>query len=188
MCPIERRGLASHRGYQSARRGRGTQKREEVEAMHAAMCARLPIDRVEVCYDPGQGVPSDFASGPGNVARAARELEIDLGRSWMVGDRWRDIDCGAAAGCRTISWTTATTKNSGKPDFTTRSLSQAADIISSAAELSQRITRITRIQRFFIRVIRVIRWSIPSPALDLELVSSTPSRALARMKLNERAP
>ena len=83
--------------------GRGTQRREEVEAMHEAMCARLPIDRVEVSYDPGQGQPSEFRKpAPGMLLRAARELDIDLAQSWMVGDRWRDVDCGAAAGCRTI--------------------------------------------------------------------------------------
>ena len=36
------------------------------------------------------------------LIHAAQELGIDLDRSWMVGDRWRDIDCGHAAGCRTI--------------------------------------------------------------------------------------
>jgi D-glycero-D-manno-heptose 1,7-bisphosphate phosphatase len=36
--------------------GRGTLAREIVEAMHVKMCAALPLDRVEVCYDPGQGV------------------------------------------------------------------------------------------------------------------------------------
>ena len=83
--------------------GRGTQRREEVEAMHAAMCAALPLDRVEVCYDPGQGTPSEFRKpAPGMLLRAARALGIDLARSFMVGDRWRDIDCGAAAGCRTV--------------------------------------------------------------------------------------
>lgn len=83
--------------------GRGTQRREEVEAMHAAMWLRLPIDCVEVCYDPGQGQPSEFRKpAPGMLLRAARELDIDLAQSWMVGDRWRDVDCGAAAGCRTI--------------------------------------------------------------------------------------
>lgn len=83
--------------------GRGTQRREEVEAMHAAMCERLPIDRVEVCYDPGQGQPSEFRKpAPGMLLRAAHELDIALAQSWMIGDRWRDIDCGAAAGCRTI--------------------------------------------------------------------------------------
>ena len=36
------------------------------------------------------------------LLHAAREMGVDLTRSWMVGDRWRDIDCGHAAGCRTI--------------------------------------------------------------------------------------
>src|SRR5438067_6251401 len=83
--------------------GRGTQSREAVEQMHERMCALLPIDRVEVCYDPGKGEPSEFRKpAPGMLLRAARALGIDLAASWMVGDRWRDIDCGAAAGCRTI--------------------------------------------------------------------------------------
>src|SRR5690349_6256711 len=38
----------------------GTQSQEVVEAMHAKMLAELPIDRVEVCYDPGGGPPCPF--------------------------------------------------------------------------------------------------------------------------------
>lgn len=40
--------------------------------------------------------------GPGMLLQAARELDIDLSRSWMVGDDHRDILAGKAAGCRTI--------------------------------------------------------------------------------------
>ncbi len=39
---------------------------------------------------------------PGMLLSAAEELEIDLSKSWMVGDAPRDIEAGAAAGCRTI--------------------------------------------------------------------------------------
>ncbi len=111
--------------------GRGTQRREDVEAMHDGMCARLPIDRVEVCYDPGQGQPSEFRKpAPGMLIRAARELEIDLPQSWMIGDRWRDIDCGAAAGCRTIFIDYGyDEKLRARPDFTVPSLLDAAGII-----------------------------------------------------------
>jgi D-glycero-D-manno-heptose 1,7-bisphosphate phosphatase len=116
--------------------GRGTQTKEDVEAMHAAMRARLPIDRVEVCYDPGQGIPSDFRKpAPGMLLRAARELEIDLPRSFMVGDRWRDIDCGAAAGCRTIfvdhGYDEALRQ---MPDFRVKNLREAADVIRQLEE------------------------------------------------------
>jgi D-glycero-D-manno-heptose 1,7-bisphosphate phosphatase len=84
--------------------GRGTLEQKIVEAIHGEMCRRLPIDRVEVCYHPGKGA-SDCdcrKPKPGMLLRAAKELGIDLARSWMVGDRWRDIDCGHAAGCRTV--------------------------------------------------------------------------------------
>jgi D-glycero-D-manno-heptose 1,7-bisphosphate phosphatase len=36
------------------------------------------------------------------ILKAARELGLDLARSWMVGDRWRDVDCGVNAGVRTV--------------------------------------------------------------------------------------
>jgi D-glycero-D-manno-heptose 1,7-bisphosphate phosphatase len=36
------------------------------------------------------------------LINAAAALDIDLGRSFMIGDRWRDIDCGRRAGCKTV--------------------------------------------------------------------------------------
>ncbi len=111
--------------------GRGTQRREEVEAMHAAMSAQLPIDRVEVCYDPGQGQPSESRKpAPGMLLRAALEMGIDLTASWMIGDRWRDIDCGAAAGCRTIFIDYGYDETlRAQPDFRAASLRAAAAIV-----------------------------------------------------------
>lgn len=112
--------------------GRGTLEKSVVEKIHAHMMARLPIDRVEVCYHPGQGA-SDCdcrKPKPGMLLRAARSLNIDLAHSWMVGDRWRDIDCGAAAGCKTIFIDRGYTEElRKKPDFSARNLTEAADII-----------------------------------------------------------
>lgn len=39
--------------------------------------------------------------GPGMLQRAARELGVDLGRSWMIGDILDDVEAGRRAGCRT---------------------------------------------------------------------------------------
>jgi D-glycero-D-manno-heptose 1,7-bisphosphate phosphatase len=39
---------------------------------------------------------------PGMLLDAARDLDLDLSRSWLVGDAPRDIEAGKAAGCRTI--------------------------------------------------------------------------------------
>lgn len=84
--------------------GRGTLPRGAVEAIHEFMRQQLPIDQVQVCYHPGKGESECNCRKPkpGMLFRAARELGIDLTTSWMVGDRWRDIDCGHVAGCRTI--------------------------------------------------------------------------------------
>ena len=67
---------------------------------------------------------------PGLLLNAARELGIDLARSWMVGDRWRDVDCGYATGCKTI-FVDRGYKESLKqqPDFTVSSFAEAARII-----------------------------------------------------------
>lgn len=112
--------------------GRGTQSCEAVEQMHARMCALLPmIDRVEVCYDSGKGAPSEFRKpAPGMLLRAAQALDIDLPQSFMVGDRWRDVDCGHAAGCTTIfvdyRYDEALRQ---QPDFRVASLMEAARLI-----------------------------------------------------------
>ena len=112
--------------------GRRTLKKEMVEAIHAEMCRQLPMDRVEVCYHPGKG-QSDCdcrKPKPGMLLRAAKELGIDLAQSWMVGDRWRDIDCGHAAGCRTIfidrGYAEALKQ---QPNFRVKNLLEAAEII-----------------------------------------------------------
>jgi D-glycero-D-manno-heptose 1,7-bisphosphate phosphatase len=83
--------------------GRGTTPLAAVEEIHAFLKRTLPIERIEVCYDPGRGEPSECRKPkPGMLLHAAREMDIDLAASYMVGDRWRDIDCGHAAGCRTF--------------------------------------------------------------------------------------
>jgi D-glycero-D-manno-heptose 1,7-bisphosphate phosphatase len=112
--------------------GRGTLAKEVVEKIHAHMMTQLPIDRVEVCFHAGKGL-SDCdcrKPKPGMLLHAARELGIDLALSWMVGDRWRDIDCGHTAGCKTIlidrHYAEALKQ---KPDFSARNLGEAADII-----------------------------------------------------------
>ena len=112
--------------------GRGTQSQQTVEAIHARLCALAPIDRVEVCYDAGGGnPPSAFRKpAPGMLRRAAQELGLDLASSWMVGDRWRDIDCGRAAGCCTVFIDNGYSEAvRARPDFTAPGFAAAVDII-----------------------------------------------------------
>ena len=112
--------------------GRSTISQGLVESLHAHMRRELPLDRVEVCYHPGKGA-SDCdcrKPKPGMLLRAARELGIDLKQSFMVGDRWRDIDCGHAAGCTTVlvdyNYDEPLRQ---QPDYRVKSLLEAADRI-----------------------------------------------------------
>jgi len=114
--------------------GRGTLDQSIVEQIHAHMTSVLPIDRIEVCYHAGQGHSNCDCRKPkpGMLLHAARELNIDLKQSWMVGDRWRDVDCGHAAGCKTIFINRGYAEElRQKPDFTVKNLAEAADIILS---------------------------------------------------------
>jgi len=112
--------------------GRGTAREADVEAMHRQLLGWIPdLDRIEVCYDPGRGEPSRRRKPePGMVLDSAVALDLDLGRSWLVGDRWRDIDCGKRAGVRTIFIDRGYSEALREPpDAVVTSLAAAADHI-----------------------------------------------------------
>ena len=115
--------------------GRGQLKQEVVDDIHAHLRQLLPIDWVEVCFHPGKGASQCECRKPlpGMLLKAARDLGIALERSWMIGDRWRDIDCGHAAGCRTIlidyNYDEPLRQ---QPDFRRPSLLEAAELILSS--------------------------------------------------------
>jgi D,D-heptose 1,7-bisphosphate phosphatase len=67
------------------------------------------IDGLYYCPYHPDGTIEEFAREselrkprPGMLLQAAGELDIDLSQSWMIGDRYRDIQAGKAAGCHTI--------------------------------------------------------------------------------------
>jgi D-glycero-D-manno-heptose 1,7-bisphosphate phosphatase len=115
--------------------GRGTQSRAMVEAMHTRLRAWVPaIEHIEVCYASGldKSAPPDRRRKPepGMLVDAALALDLDLSRSWIVGDRWRDIDCGRRAGVRTVFIDFGYAEELGEPpDFTVRSFAEAAAVI-----------------------------------------------------------
>jgi D-glycero-D-manno-heptose 1,7-bisphosphate phosphatase len=111
--------------------GRGVQSRDVVEAMHQKLREELPLDRIEVCFDPADVAANGcYKPAPGMLLRAAEELAIDLAHSYMVGDRWRDVDCGRAAGCTTVFIDRGYRERLGNAaDFTVYDLLQAAELI-----------------------------------------------------------
>ncbi|MFO1059980.1 MAG: HAD family hydrolase [Dongiaceae bacterium] len=81
---------------------RGRTTPEAVASINAALAARLPIDEFRVCpHDDPDGCDCRKPR-PGLLLAAALQHRIELSASIMVGDRWRDIAAGRAAGCRTV--------------------------------------------------------------------------------------
>jgi transaldolase len=118
---------------------RGTQTMDHIQALHEVLRRTLPLDGFLIC-------PHDDRDGcrcrkplPGLLLEAQVRYGIDLGRSFMVGDRWRDIDAGRAAGCRTVLLDRDYRERgpSYPPDARVASLPDAVDWIvrSSATDL-----------------------------------------------------
>jgi D-glycero-D-manno-heptose 1,7-bisphosphate phosphatase len=80
----------------------GKQRRDVVEAMHEVLRRQLPIDDIRVCFHLDADNCTCRKPKPGMIHEAAARWSIDVSRSYVVGDRWRDIDCGHAAGCTPI--------------------------------------------------------------------------------------
>ena len=106
---------------------RGRQTREGVEAIHAYLQRQLPLDDVIVCYHDDADRCDCRKPKPGMIRTAAERHQIDIKTSYMIGDRWRDVDAGLAAGCTTILIERGHQEElRGKPDTVVFSLSEAA--------------------------------------------------------------
>jgi len=115
---------------------RGVQDRQTVEAMNADLAATLALDDVLVCYHDDADRCACRKPEPGLLLEAAARHRINLRRSFMVGDRWRDIEAGWRAGCRTVLIDYGYTEQEPAvpPDRRVRSLPEAASWIIGQAQ------------------------------------------------------
>jgi len=111
---------------------RGKTEREVVEAMHRHLLLQLPLDDIRVCYHDDQDACLCRKPLPGLLQQAANDYHIDLKKSIMIGDRWKDIEAGRRAGCMTI-WIQQGYHEpvpNIPPDYTTHSLQAASEWIA----------------------------------------------------------
>ncbi|HYZ86151.1 MAG TPA: HAD family hydrolase [Bryobacteraceae bacterium] len=115
---------------------RGTQQRSVIDAMHQHLNSRLPLDAFYVCdHDDADRCPCRKPK-PGLLLRAADDLALALNESFLIGDRWRDIDAGTAAGVRPI-WIDYGYAERGPatvPFARVKSLKEAVEQIESAVK------------------------------------------------------
>ena len=105
---------------------RGTKTIDEVEELNRELAARLPLDEIRVCPHDDPDECGCRKPAPGMLLDAAREHEIELAKSVMVGDRWRDIEAGKRAGCKTVFVSAGYSERPpDAPDLTVRDLGEA---------------------------------------------------------------
>jgi len=109
---------------------RGTTSMAVVEEINSCLASCLPIDEFRTCYHDSGDCCDCRKPLPGSLRAAAKQHDIDLPQSYMVGDRWRDIEAGQGAGCRTIFINYGyAEKQPEAVNHRVQSLSEAAQII-----------------------------------------------------------
>jgi D-glycero-D-manno-heptose 1,7-bisphosphate phosphatase len=81
---------------------RGAQQRAAVDAIHERLSRELPLDDVLCCFHDDRDGCACRKPKPGLILEGAARCGAEPGMSFLVGDRWRDIEAGQAAGCQTI--------------------------------------------------------------------------------------
>ena len=106
------------------------------------------IDRHEYCPFHPEAVVEEYRQDsplrkpkPGMLLSAAAAIDLDLSRSWLIGDAPRDVAAGKAAGCRTILFfdpdlppSPALQGEESPPDHTASSLSEAVEFIEDVSK------------------------------------------------------
>lgn len=124
---------------------RGIVTEEMLEKIHERLRELLAakgatLDKVYYCPYHPDGVLEQYRKDsdwrkpkPGMLLAAAREMEIDLAKSWMIGDAERDIEAGRSAGCRTILVSTARSEygypEKSRPDHVAVNMREAVNIV-----------------------------------------------------------
>jgi D-glycero-D-manno-heptose 1,7-bisphosphate phosphatase len=115
---------------------RGTQSRAVVESINMLIESKLPVREIFVCYHDNDDECACRKPKPGLILLAAEKYRLDLSRSWMVGDRWKDVSAGRAAGLKTIfvDYHYAEIYKGAPADFTVGDTALLAEIILNGAK------------------------------------------------------
>ena len=109
----------------------GLQAMEDVEAAHRMIRRALPLDDIKVCFHNDSDRCQCRKPKPGMLLEAAKDWSIDLKKSYIVGDTWKDMDAGKAAGCKTI-WVRY-------PGYADREKVKADEVVDSLHEAAKLI-------------------------------------------------
>ena len=108
----------------------GKQSVKVLQLMHERLLKELTLDDIQCCPHTDEDKCTCRKPHPGMLLDAAERLKIDLSASWMIGDRWRDIAAGQAAGCHCCFIDYGYVERQPEPPF-----SRAASLPEAVAEI-----------------------------------------------------
>jgi D-glycero-D-manno-heptose 1,7-bisphosphate phosphatase len=120
---------------------RGTATMALLDCFHDLIRAQLPVDDILSCVHDDADNCACRKPKPGMLLEARDRFGLQLGSSFMVGDRWRDVETGQNAGCRTvfIDYGYSEQRPRQAADYVCGGLSEAADwIIANSAIFNDR--------------------------------------------------
>jgi len=109
---------------------RGNIHKKEVDAIHQYLLLTLCLDAIFTCFHDDEQKCKCRKPLPGLIIEASRIYNIDLKKSYVIGDRWKDIEAGHQAECATFFIDYQ--YNERKPEyseFQVNSLQEATNII-----------------------------------------------------------
>jgi len=104
-----------------------------VNEINAHIRDKLDIQHFYVCFHDNKDLCACRKPLPGLIYSAAAQLDLSISNSFLVGDRWRDIEAGQRAGCKTffIDYSYSETQPK-KPFIRVSSLLEAVEIMTGA--------------------------------------------------------
>ena len=109
----------------------GKQTWKGLNSMHSALSQRCHFDLIKVCGHVNQDRCTCRKPKPGLLMEASLELDLNLSESYIIGDRWSDVEAGRQSGCKGsffIDYGYAEKRPSGR--FTTvKSLKECVELI-----------------------------------------------------------
>ena len=109
---------------------RGTQRKEVVETFHQVLRSELGVDDIFGCFHDDADRCECRKPRPGLLLAGAQHWDVDLAGSFLIGDRWRDVEAGRTAGTTTVFIDRGYAESlRSPPTVTVRSLEEAAAFI-----------------------------------------------------------
>jgi D-glycero-D-manno-heptose 1,7-bisphosphate phosphatase len=109
---------------------RGNLKIEDLEKMHKLISETLPVDEIKFCPHDDKDNCSCRKPKPGLMLEAVKKWSINLEKSYLIGDNWKDIGVGKAAGCKAFLLRRKYNKDFQKDyDFEVDNLKETVEII-----------------------------------------------------------